>query len=308
MTSFIKPSVLKLAGYASPPQKEFRVKLNQNESPFDVPQFLKDEVAETIKTAPWNRYPVNESPELLQKLAAWHGVKSQQILLGNGSNQLFQTLLTATLEPGDKVLYTTPTFSLYHLYTDIYDGKPVEIPQPPGEDYPLERFQKAIASLNPKLTIICSPNNPTGFELQRETVEQICRATQGLVFFDEAYGEFSDWSAVSLLAKHDNILISRTFSKAFSMAGLRFGYFIGNEKVIRELRKVNLPYNVNIFTEMAALRLLQERRAMQQQVDYLKVERRRLYAELKKIRGIEVFASAANFLLVKGPDELDLFR
>jgi histidinol-phosphate aminotransferase len=308
MTAFIKKSVLDLKGYASPPQKEFKAKLNQNESPFDVPQQLKDELSETIRNTCWNRYPVNESPDLKQKLADRHGVDVNQIILGNGSNQLFQTLLTATIAPGDKALYTPPTFSLYDLFMDIYEGELIEIMQTPDEEYPIDQVLSAIKEHNPKLIFICSPNNPTGYEVSLEMVERICKIAEGLVFFDEAYAEFTEQSAIPLLDKYENILISRTFSKAFSLAGLRFGYFIGRENVIRELRKVNLPYNINLFTEMVSLRLLDEQSRMQENIDFLKEERERMFALLKHIDGIHVTASAANFLLIKGPDNLNLFQ
>ncbi len=306
--NYIKKSVLKLHGYTSPPQKEYKAKLNQNESPFDVPNLLKEELAEAAKNLEWNRYPLNESPALMEKLAQRHNVVSRQILLGNGSNQIFQTLLTATLEPGNAVLYTPPTFSLYDLYTDIYDGKLIEVLQAPGAAYPIEKVLAAIKEHNPKLVFICSPNNPTGWEIDLSLVEEICRATNGLVFFDEAYGEFTEQSAIPLLPKFENLLISRTFSKAFSMAGLRFGYFVGNEPVIDQLRKVNIPYNINLFTEMVALRVLDYESEMRMHVQYLKDERDRVALEMHKIDGITVFPSAANFILLKGPENLDLFR
>ncbi len=308
MNRYFKKSVLKLHGYTSPPQKEYKAKLNQNESPFDVPDALKNELSDAAKKLAWNRYPLNESPALMQKLAQRHDVQPQQILLGNGSNQIFQTLLTATLEPGDAVLYTPPTFSLYDLYTDIYDGNLVEVLQAPGADYPIEKVLSAIKQNNPKLIFICSPNNPTGWEIDLSLVKDICKAASGLVFFDEAYGEFAEQSAIPLLPKYENLLVSRTFSKAFSMAGLRFGYFVGNEPVIAQLRKVNIPYNVNLFTEMVALRLLDSEAEMHKQVQYLKDERDRVAADMQKINGITVFPSAANFILIKGPDDLDLFR
>jgi len=306
--NYFKKSVLNLHGYTSPPQKEYKAKLNQNESPFDVPQYLKNELAEAAKKLEWNRYPLNESPALMQKLAQRHGVQPRQILLGNGSNQIFQTLLTATVEPGDAVLYTPPTFSLYDLYTDIYDGKLVDVQQAPSEDYPIENVLAVIVENNPKLVFVCSPNNPTGWEIDLSLVEEICRAANGLVFFDEAYGEFTEQSAIPLLQKFENLLISRTFSKAFSMAGLRFGYFVGNEPVIDQLRKVNIPYNINLFTEMVALRLLDNEPEMRKHVQYLKDERDRVSVEMQKINGITVFPSAANFILMKGPEDLDLFQ
>jgi len=308
MTAFFKKSVLQLDGYASPPQKEFRVKLNQNESPFDVPQEFKDELTKALNNTPWNRYPINESPDLMKKLADRHGVHPRQVLLGNGSNQLFQTLLTAIIAPGDKVLYTPPTFSLYELYSTIYNAERIEIEQAPHDDYPLQKILQVVETQKPKILFLCSPNNPTGYEIDLAAVAQICEATNGLVFFDEAYAEFTGQSAISLLEKYDNLLISRTFSKAFSMAGLRFGYFIGSEKVVHQLRKVNLPYNVNIFTEMAALYMLDHVQVMQKNIDAIKRERNRVFARLNDLNSLVVYPSAANFLLIKGPPGLDLFQ
>lgn len=308
MTGYFKQSVLNLLGYTSPPQKEFRVKLNQNESPFDVPHEIKDELAEAAKTLEWNRYPVNESPALLQKLAERHEVEPNHILLGNGSNQLFQTLLTATLKPGDRVVSTPPTFSLYDLYSTIYDAKQIDILHAPGTDYPYTSVLAAIQEHNPKLVFVCSPNNPTGYEVDLDLVAELCKACDGLVFFDEAYGEFSLQTAMPLLEEYDNLIISRTFSKAFSMAGLRFGYFIARPDIIAQLRKVNIPYNVNIFTELVALRLLDEQENMHEHVSFLIQERRRLYHELEEIPGVTVFRSAANFLLFRGLEHLNLFQ
>ena len=308
MKQFFKQVVMDMEGYASPPQKAYRVKLNQNESPFDVPAPVKQELVEAAKQLAWNRYPINESPALAQKLAQRHRVRAQQILLGNGSNHLFQTLLTAALEPNDAVVYTVPTFSLYELYTDIYQGRRIEIPQSPGTAYPLEAVLRAIKQEQPRIVYLCSPNNPTGNEIDLDCVRSICRMTEGLVFFDEAYGEFSEQTAISLLEEFDNLIISRTFSKAFSMAGLRFGYFVANAPVIEQLRKVNLPYNVNLFTELVALRLLDFEKEMTENIAYLKQERERVYAELRKMRGLEVFPSNANFLLIRGPERINLFH
>jgi histidinol-phosphate aminotransferase len=305
---YFKQVVLDMDGYASPPQKAYRVKLNQNESPFDVPASIKNELAEAAQQLAWNRYPVNESPALAEKLARRHQVQPQQILLGNGSNQLFQTLLTAALEPNDAVVYTVPTFSLYELYTDIYQGTRIEIPQPLGADYPREAMLQAIKKEQPRIVYLCSPNNPTGDEIDLDCVRRICRATDGLVFFDEAYGEFSEQTAISLIKEFDNLIISRTFSKAFSMAGLRFGYFVANAPVIEQLRKVNLPYNVNLFTELVALRLLDFEKEMAENIAYLRLERERIYAEMRKMRSIEVFPSTANFLLIRGPEGINLFH
>lgn len=304
---WFKEQIRSMEGYVSPPQKEYRVKLNQNESPFDVPETIKTELLQQAKHLSWNRYPVNESPVLAGKLARRHDVEPRQILLGNGSNQLFQTLLTATLEPGVSVLYTVPTFSLYELYTDAYQGRKIEIPHPPAAEYPRREVMDMIIKEQPRLIYLCSPNNPTGFEMDLTWVKEICAAASGLVFFDEAYGEFTDQTAIPLLREHHNLIVSRTFSKAFSMAGLRFGYLISSTAIIDELRKVNLPYNINLFTELAASRLLDAQEIMLAQVKAIVDERERVYSRLRQFPQITVYPSRANFLLIRQPQNVDLF-
>lgn len=307
MQRYFKTSVVQLDGYTSPPQKEFRVKLNQNESPFDVPDTLKQRCMQRIERLAWNRYPINNSQLLREKLAARHRVDPDQILLGNGSNQLYQTLLTAVMSQGEPLLLTHPTFSLYELFAQIYDARIITVLHPPDESYPLDKVLENIQKKKPRLTIVCSPNNPTGSELPLPDVEKICQSAPGLVLFDEAYGEFSDREAVSLVLRNENLVVSRTFSKAFSMAGLRFGYLIAQQKVIKQLAKVNLPYNVNVFTEQVVTELLNHQSELMQHVQYLQKERDRIFSMMQRISGLTVYPSAANFLLIKAPAGLDLF-
>lgn len=308
LESIFKKTVLELPGYVSPPQQDFCVKLNQNECPFDVPETIKRELTEQIGKLAWNRYPINHSPELRRQLADWHEVVPDQILLGNGSNQLFQTLLLATVQPGDAIVYFPPTFSLFELYSMALQGEMFPIICPPDQDFPLMTALDTIARQQPKLVLLCSPNNPTGLEIKLHTLEQICSSFSGLVFFDEAYGEFSNTTAIHLLRKFPNLIISRTFSKAFSLAGLRFGYLVANSQITEQLLKINLPYNVNLITELIALRLLRDKTFMLEQVNDLIRERNHLYQQLLKISAIRVYPSSANFLLVKSERSIDLYQ
>jgi len=307
MQKYFKDTVLRLHGYSSPPQVGYKVKLNQNESPFDVPEKIKSECLQKALQLDWNRYPENESPALKAKLAELDDVDTEQILLGSGSNQILQTLLNATIESGDRVVITPPTFSLWELWTGIYHAENILVPHVPGDDYPLQDVLQAIEQSQPKIVFMCSPNNPTGYQTSLDALKAVCEAAPGLVFWDEAYVEFTDQTAVPLLDKYENLLISRTFSKAYSMAGLRFGYFIANAAVIAELRKCNIPYNVNILTEHIAMTVLDCKKEMAEAVAYLIDERDHMAAEMQKMKNLTVYPSAANFLLIKGPDHIDLF-
>lgn len=305
---FIKEAVLQLPGYVSPPQRGMKAKLNQNESPFDIPAELKSELLQKFARLEWNRYPENESPGLKAKLAELHGVEPEQVLLGNGSNQLLQTILTATIDNSCKILYCPPTFSLFDLYVPIYGGTAVEVDVHPGEPFPLTAVLQAIDEHQPRAILLCSPNNPTGAEISRADIEALLDRYNGLLLLDEAYGEFSTWTAVPMIREHPNLIVSRTFSKAYSLAGLRFGYLIGDKTVIDQLRKVNLPYNINLLTEAVAVLLLEKRDFVERQVQFLLDEKDRVYTFLKKCKRIDVYPSQANFLLFKCPDSRDLFE
>jgi histidinol-phosphate aminotransferase len=230
------------------------------------------------------------------------------VLLGNGSNQLFQTLLTGVLEPGDKVLYFPPTFSLFQEFTEIYAGDLITVYFRPGREFPLKSALSLLQQHRPKLVLICTPNNPTGGEISLAAIAEICERAPGLVFCDEAYGEFCTQTACDLLQRFPRLIVSRTFSKAFSLAGLRFGYYIADPGTIRQLQKVNLPYNVNLFTETAVSTLLDRPQFMESQVQYLVEERERMYSAMSAITGIRVFPSTANFLLFGYPEGRDLFN
>ncbi len=307
MKQYFKKTVVELGGYHAPPQGKVLAKLNQNESPFDVPVEIKRGLADASVDLAWNRYPLNESPVLKEMLAALYKVRDDQILLGNGSNHLFQTLLNAVIEPGDEVIYCPPTFSLFDLYVPVFGGELVAIPFFPGKDFPEEDILEKIEAIHPKLILLCSPNNPTGSEIPLSILEKICHISSGLVFWDEAYGEFCEKSAVPLLEKYQNLIISRTFSKAYSMAGLRFGYLIANSQIISQLRKVNLPYNINLFTELVAAAMLDQVAVMDKHVRFLIQERDRVYGEMMKMEGVAVYPSSANFLLFRCRDGKKIF-
>jgi len=223
---------------------------------------------------------------LKEALAARHGLRPGQILPGNGSNQLLQTLLAAVIEPGEGLLYFPPTFGLFELFATINGAQTTGILCPPDRPFPLEEALAAIRTGAPRLILLCSPDNPTGRALSRPEVEAICQAAPGLVFLDEAYAEFGGWSGLSLLEQYPGLVLSRTFSKAFSMAGLRLGYLISHPANIDQLRKAHLPYTVNLLTEHIALRLLADPGLLEERVAWIVREREWLLAEMRRIAAL----------------------
>ena len=308
MKTLFKKSVLDLDGYTAPPQHQVEAKLNQNENPFDIPAELKQKIFQQASQIEWNRYPTYESPRIRENLAKLYDVHPNQIVLGSGSNQLLVILLSAILDSSKSVLFCPPTFGLFEHYSSIYQANIIRVYRAPGQDFPIKEVEREIRLKKPELLLLDSPTNPTGAEIPVAMIEKICEISSGLILVDEAYAEFCDNSVLPFIKRFPNLIISRTFSKAFSLAGMRFGYLVGDEKVVEQLRKVNIPYNINLFTELVVNTLLENRSALEGNIRFIKTERQWLYEQLCAIPNITVYPSSANFLLMKVPDGKGVFQ
>jgi histidinol-phosphate aminotransferase len=293
----VKPAVRTVAAYTLA-AREAPVKINQNENPFDLPQAVKRRVVEQAMSRPWSRYPDFDPRELLLALAEFSGWRADGILAGNGSNELIEALLLVTVGEGTPVVIPEPTFTLYALLTSVLGGRAVRVPLGPDLEYDAGAIARARRESGASVTIVCSPNNPTGGVLPKEAVDALARESDGLVVVDEAYHEFAGETAVDLLREHDNLVVLRTFSKAMAMAGLRVGYLLASPALVREVNKARLPYNVNFFSQMAALAALQDRRALEENVSRLRRLRDLLFLELAALPGVRPYPSRANFILV----------
>jgi len=312
----VKPAVRDLAAYTVALPRA-PVKINQNENPRDLPEAAKRRVVEKALARPWSRYPDLEPKELLEALARHSGWRADGILLGNGSNETIEALLRVTVGPGTKVVISEPTFTLYALLTTILGGELVRVKMQsggapvvsgpegsavrgaPGFAYDVEALLKARRASEAGVTIVCSPNNPTGTSLDSYDVERLCRDGDGLVVVDEAYHEFSAQTVVPLLERYPNLIVLRTFSKAMALAGLRVGYLLASPELVREVNKARLPYSLNFFSQAAALAALEEKDALAEGVHRLVAERERLLARLADVPGVRAFASDANFFLIE---------
>jgi histidinol-phosphate aminotransferase len=302
----VKPAVRAQKAYTLA-LREAPVKLNQNENPWDLPEALKRRVLEKALLRPWSRYPDFDPRELLAALARFSRWRADGILAGNGSNELIEALLLVTVSPGTKVVIPQPTFTLYSLMTTILGGEPVFVPlrrEAPGGAagfaYDVEALLAAREASGASVTIVCSPNNPTGTSLPLADVERLCAASDSLVVVDEAYHEFSGRSAVPLLERHANLVVLRTFSKAMALAGLRVGYLLASPDLVREVNKARLPYNVNFFSQAAAIAAIEEYEpVLAPTVRELTAERERLLSRLADVPGVRAHASDANFFLLE---------
>jgi histidinol-phosphate aminotransferase len=294
----IKPAVRDIRAY-SLAAREAPVKINQNENPWDLPESVKRKVLEKALVRPWSRYPDFDPRELTAALAAFAGWKEDGVLAGNGSNELIEALLLVTVASGTKVVIPEPTFTLYALLTGILGGEAVRVPLTEDLGYDVGALVQARRESEAAVTIVCSPNNPTGTGLTRADIGRLCRAGDGLVVVDEAYHEFSGETAVPLLEEHPNLLIFRTFSKAMALAGLRVGYLMTSPEIAREVNKARLPYNLNFFTQSAALAALEEGEVLGDMVRRLIDERERILEVLADVPGVRAWPSQANFFLLE---------
>jgi histidinol-phosphate aminotransferase len=301
-----KPEVIALPGYVAPPQEGFTAKLNQNENPYDLPDELKQEIFQTMQQTHWSRYPDYFNTAFRESLAEYWNVQPEQILASNGSNQMLYAIASALITPGDRALVSSPSFSLFDLVAKIHQGSLKKIDQ--NDDFSNDEDTLLNASQNAKLTFLCSPNNPTGRTTDFYFLKRLLEATTGLVLWDEAYGEFHGSSAVPMLKAYPNLLVLRTFSKAFGMAGLRVGYLLGNPALLSEIQKVCVPYNLNLFSRTAALILLNHSDWVDAHIQKIVDERDLLFEELERIPQITPVSSDANFILIKTPDASSVFN
>jgi histidinol-phosphate aminotransferase len=294
--AFVKPAVRAVRAYTLVPRPA-AVKIDQNENPFDAPEDLKRAVLEQARTRPWSRYPPFDPRELTEALARFAGWRSDGVLAGNGSNELIQALLLVTVGAGTRVVIPEPTFTLYALLTSILGGEALRVGLGHDLQYDAAALRAAQRQSRPALTIVCSPNNPTGGALAAEDVSSLCAAGEGLVVVDEAYHEFSGQTVAPLLERHANLVVLRTFSKAMALAGLRVGYLLASPDLVREVNKARLPYNLNFFSQAAALAALDHQDRLRANVARLVQERERLSAALDTLPGVRPFPSRANFIL-----------
>ena len=294
----VKAAVRALTAYTLTPRPA-AVKIDQNENPYELPPALKQRVVEQVLARPWGRYPAFDPRELIDALARHSGWRANGILAGNGSNEMIEALLLVTVGPGVRVVIPEPTFTLYALMTSILGGEAVRVTLGPQFEYDVDLLLRARREAGAPLTIVCTPNNPTGGVLPFGAIEDLCADGDGLVVIDEAYHEFAGVSAVPLLERHANLIVLRTFSKAMSMAGLRLGYLLAAPALVREVNKARLPYNVNFFTQAAALAALSERDILDASVARLVRLRDALFTQLADLPGLRVYPSRANFFLIE---------
>jgi histidinol-phosphate aminotransferase len=293
----VRDDLRALEGYHSP-QVDVAVRLNTNESPLPPPLAWRDAFAAELSRVEWHRYPDRQATELRQAIADWHGVSPDMVFAANGSNEVLQTILLTYAGAGRTVATFEPTYQMHAQIARVVGSTVVE-----GErdaDFSLDPIEvrRVVESARPHVTFLTSPNNPTGLVEPAERIEQLLQLGSGLVVADEAYAQFADWSALSMLDEQRPLVVTRTFSKTWSMAAVRLGYAIGPTWLITELNKVVLPYHLDSAKQIAGRLALQFVDDMDDRVRLIVAERQRVSAALAEMP-LDVTPSGANFVLFR---------
>jgi histidinol-phosphate aminotransferase len=290
-----------------------KVKLDANESPLDLPAEVRADLARTAAEAHLNRYPDILAGELRALVAADLGVRADQILFGNGSDEIIALLCATFARPRKNqrkaaVCYPVPSFVIYRVASIASGCMPLEVPLRP--DFMLDEvaLERSIVAGQPNMVFLALPNNPTGTLWPRETVENLCKTHSGIIVIaDEAYFMYSGVTHLDLLAKYENLLVMRTLSK-IGLAGLRTGFLVGNSEIIHEVEKVRPPYNVGSLNQRAAVAALTRHKdVLQKGVDDVIAERERVSAAIAQT-GATVFPSKANFIMVRVGNATEVFE
>jgi len=297
--SFVRQVVRAMSGYVpgeQPQVGERVVKLNTNENPYPpspkVMAAIRELEAEVLR-----RYP-NPTADLFRAAAAklWD-VTPNMIMAGNGSDDILTIATRTFVPPGGTLAYPVPTYSLYPVLAKLEDASVAEVPWEEGYQLPID----ALVATKANAIYLANPNAPTGTFVSPMKVAELARRFDGLLLIDEAYADFADDNCVALVKAHENVVISRTLSKAYSLAGLRFGYAIAQEAVIAEMMKVKDSYNCDAISIVAATAAIEDQAYARKTWEHVRTERQRVSSELKQM-GWEVLPSEANFVLASPPD------
>jgi histidinol-phosphate aminotransferase len=294
-----RPGLRDIEAYAAP-QLDVAARLNTNECPYPLPEAFRADLAAAVADLTLNRYPDREAVSLRERLAEREAWVLDGVWVANGSNEILLQLLQAYGGAGRRAVVFEPTYALHSRLAWVTQTQVIEIAvDEPWTISPADIDRGDAAG--PDVVFVCSPNNPTGTVQDVSTIESLARS-ETLVVVDEAYIEFGGRSVAHLIARYPNVVVVRTFSKAFALAGARIGYCLADPGVVEDLRRVRLPYHVSALTQAAGLVALAHRDDAATILDAIREQRDRILAALPAI-GVETFPSSANFVLFRPPED-----
>ncbi len=296
----INPAVRGMSPYIVGGGQSAEIKLNQNESPYDLPAPLKLEILNAFYSEAWNRYPDVFPSQAIERYAQFLGVPKECVIMGNGSNELIYTIFMATLRRDASVLIPSPSFSLYEKVATLLEADVIKVAMTAELEFQVKEIIEEAERSRPNLIVLSTANNPTSKSMTIEDIEEVLANTRSIVLVDEAYIEFSkQHSALKLLDRYSNLIVLRTFSKAFGLAGVRIGFAIAQAPLTAELLKPKIPFASNRLAEIAVVKMLENYHLVQETVSAILQERERVYGELKKIQSVKTHESDTNFFILE---------
>lgn len=306
ITDLIRSDIAELKPYVVK-DVPHKMKMDSNENPYEMPDNIRDVIAQEILKHNFNRYPDPVAMELRQALSAQLGVNTNQLVIGNGSDELINYTISAFGGDDSAVIFPTPTFSIYGIFANVWGTKAIGVPLSSDFELNSDEIISNMDSFSKSIIFISHPNNPTGNCFSHKNIIDIIEHnSRSIVVLDEAYYEFSGNTFLPLLAKYENLIILRTFSKAYGLAGLRIGYMITNDKIINQIMKVKMVYNINSLSQKIALILLNHKDQMMGYIQQILRERERLIKGLDRIDYIKHFRSDANFILFRVKSDAEM--
>lgn len=278
------------------------IKLDANENPYSLPGNLREKIEKVAGQLPYNRYPDKRVYSLRQEISRYIDMPYRRIMVGNGSDELLLMLIMAFAGRGEKVVITRPSFTMYQFYAKAVGADLAAIDVKSDLSLDWQRFREEAAADNRGIIIFCSPNNPTGHVPRRDKLEQLIKTTDKIVVVDEAYYEFCGKTVIELTETYSNVVVTRTLSKAFGLAGLRVGYLIGNNDIIERLEEIRSPYNADSFSQECARLVLEQSSQFEKYWQKIIKERDTLFRSLNEMAGITPYPSEANFIMFNSID------
>ena len=303
----VRPDLVAMEPYVSP-QRPARYRMNTNEAPYPPPQVLVKEVAAEIEAMSLNRYPDRDATKLYGAISDHVGWPTEGLWVANGSNEVFMHLFLAFGGPGRSSLTFEPTYSLHTLIPRIAGTATRQRPRGGDFEIDVDDAVMTVKEEQPDVVIVCSPNNPTGDCEPGSTIEALLDVAPGIVVVDEAYGEFDlhDHSVFSLLADNPRLVITRTFSKAWRLAGVRIGYMLADPALVSELARVRLPYHLSAITQVVGEAAIRHAGETLELVRTICDQRDRITFELQSL-GVKTYPSSANFVLFEVDDPQEVW-
>ncbi len=278
--------------------------LNANESPILPPDKVVKEIKEKIVNIDFNRYPDMDEVKLNKAISKKFGIKPENVSSGVGSDELLDVVFRATLEVGDNVVGFTPSFSMYKVFAELVGANYIPVLGDKNNIFNVDDMIEKIAEFNPKLVIICSPNNPTGQYFTEKEIRKIIESTNALIALDLAYIDFASKDYTTIALDYDNVISFRTFSKAMALPSIRVGYAISKKENIDMIDAIKAPYSVTTISQIAAEIAISNFDLYKGQIKMIVNEREKLYNALSKL-GFNVFKSEANFIYVLMDDRFN---